>query len=280
MIASADTLSKNQKIADQYSLRVEVADIRDGSRLKEVMLKEKPDVVVHLAALTGLIKCNENPSQAFSVNVYGTYNVVMACVAAKSRLVFVSSKEVYGETLSGETHEDDALIPNNLYGLTKLMSERLITWGAQKYGLDYVILRVTNVYGPEGGQYNVLAMIHKATTEGRIQLFGGNQRMNLIYVEDVAEAIHKSLTDPEASRQIFNVGSRENLAVEEVVERIVSALGTSVRIDREPMRAGETLNFRPALERVEGVLGWHPRTTFSEGLERTVEWYRQQQDSP
>ncbi len=276
----SETLTKNENFVDNDPLHVEVADIRDFDRLKEVMLKETPDVVVHLAALTGLIKCNENPSSAFSVNVHGTYNVVMACVATKSRLVFASSREVYGESSSGESREDDPLVPNNLYGLTKLLSEKLITWGAEKYGLNYVILRLTNVYGPGGEQYNIQAMIRKAMAEGKIQLLGGNQRLNLIYVEDVVEAIHKSLTEPRASRQIFNIGSRENLTVEDIAGRIVSALGTSVRIDHGPMRIGETLDFRPALDKAERVLGWRARISFDEGLRRTVEWYRQQQNSP
>lgn len=275
VISDAKTSRKSQAFVKEFSLHVEEADIQDRSRLTEIMLREKPDAVVHLAALTGLMRCNENPSLAFSVNVYGTYNVVMACVASKSRLVFVSSREVYGETASGESCEDDPLVPNNIYGVTKLLGERLLIWAGQKFGLDYVILRLTNVYGPEGEQYNIQAMIRKAMTEGRIRLLGGNQRMNLIYVEDAAEAICRCLTEPQASGQIFNVGSQEDLAVEDIVGRLVSMLGISVGIDRGPMRAGETLNFRPSLDRIERELGWHARIGFGEGLRRTIEWYRE-----
>ncbi len=274
VLSDAQAATRNQRFIKTYGLRVEEGDITEAARLTELMLKEMPDAVIHLAALTGIAKCNENPSLAFSINVFGTYNVIMGCVACNSRLIFISSREVYGETTSDQTREDDPLVPNNIYGVTKLLGERLLIWAAQKYGLDYVILRLTNVYGPKGEQYNIQAMIHKAMTEGRIQLLGGNQRMNLIYVEDVAEAICRCLTEPQASRQIFNVGSQEDLAVEDIVGRLVSMLGTSVRIDREPMRAGETLNFRPTLDRIERVLGWHARIAFGEGLRRTIEWYR------
>lgn len=276
VVSDAETVQRSQAFINQYALNVEVADIQDATRLEGIFAGEKPNAVVHLAALTGLVKCNENPSLTFSVNVFGTYNVIMACVACKSKLIFVSSREVYGETAMAESSEDDPLVPNNVYGLTKLLGERLVTWAASRYGLDYVILRLTNVYGPEGDQYNIQAMVRKVLTEGRVRLLGGSQKMNLIYVEDVAEAVRTCLIKPQASKQTFNVGSKEDLRVEDIVNRLVSTLGISVSIEREPMRLGETLNFRPNLSKIESVIGWQARTTFAEGLKRTVEWYREQ----
>jgi len=272
---NAETATRNQGFAKSHGLRVEVGDITNGARAKDVALLEKPDVVIHLAALTGIAKCNQNPSLAFATNVLGTYNVAMACMAAKSKLIFISSREVYGETASGQTREDDPLVPNNIYGLTKMLGEKLVLWAASRSGLDYTILRLTNVYGPEGEQYNVQAMIRKATTEGRIQILGGSQRMNLIYVEDVAEVVRKCLNDPSASRQTFNVGSKDDMPIEEVVCRLISALNIPVEIVQEPMRTGETLNFCPNLDRIERVLEWHARTTFDEGLKRTIEWHKE-----
>jgi len=274
VLSDAETVMKNQAFVKNYSLRVEVGDIQDGDRVKEVMIREKPDAVIHLAALTGLARCDKNPSLAFSINVFGTYNVIMGCVASKSKLVFISSREVYGETASDRTREEDPQVPNNLYGLTKLLGERLVLWAASRYGLDYTILRLTNVYGPGGDQYNIQVMLQKALKEGRIPILGGRQRANLICVEDVADVIAKCLVEPKASRQTFNVGSRDDMTVEEIVTRLVSSLDIPVKIDREAMRMGETMNFRPSLERIERILGWSARTTFAEGMRKTVEWYR------
>lgn len=255
---------------------VEIGDITDEARVKEVMLKHCPKAVVHLAALTGIKRCNENLSLAFLTNVLGTYNVIMGCAACKSRLIFISSREVYGETTSDRTQEDDPLVPNNIYGITKMLGEMLVKWAASRYNLDYTILRLTNVYGPRGDQYNVQAMIRKALTEGSIQILGGSQRLNLVYVKDAAEAIRRCLADPRASRQTFNVGSGDNISVEEMVSRIVSLLDIPVKIERGPMRVGETLNFRPSLEKMEKMLGYRSATTFTTGLQKTVEWYKQQ----
>jgi nucleoside-diphosphate-sugar epimerase len=98
--------------------------------------------------------------------------------------------------------------------------------------------------------------------------------MNLIYIEDVVEVIRRCLTDPHASRQVFNVGSGYNISVEEIVSRIISILDIPVMIDRQPMRLGETLKFIPSVELLEKNMGYHALTTFEVGLRKTVEWYQ------
>ena len=254
---------------------LEIGDITDETRVREVVQKHQPEVVIHLAALTGVKRCEDAPSLAFSVNVEGTHNVTMACVEHDCKLIFSSSREVYGETRSGRTREDEPLVPNNIYGLTKMLGEKIVTWVSSKYNLDYTILRLTNVYGPGGDNYNIQAMIRKALMERRIQIFGGDQIMNMVYVEGVAEIFNKCLTDPRTSRQTFNVGSSDDLSVEDIVSKVVSLLDSPVEIERQPMRLGETLNFRPSLEKLQNVLGYNCPTGFTTGLRKTVEWYKQ-----
>jgi UDP-glucose 4-epimerase len=271
---SEDTL-KNAAFVESRGLHIEIGDIMDGAGIKKVMLRQRPDSVVHLAALTGISKCEENPSLAFAVNVLGTRNVVMGCVACGSKLVFISSREVYGEGADEPTREDDPLVPNNTYGLTKLLGERLVTWAASRHGLDHTILRVTNGYGPGGERLGIQTMIQKALTERKIAILGGHQEMNLIYVEDVAEAIQRCLFDARSSRQTFNIGGTETLSVEAIVSRLISLVDLPVKIERFPMREGETLNFQPSLEKIERALGFRPTVTLDEGLHRTVEWCKE-----
>jgi len=266
----------NAAFVKDHRLSVEIGDITDGTKVRDVMLRHSPDVVVHLAALTGVRKCNDNPSTAFSVNVYGAYNVAMGCVASKSKLIFISSREVYGESLSDQTREDDLLLPNNVYGLTKLLGEKIVLWTGSKYDLDYTILRITNIYGPGGDQYAVQAIIKKALLGERIQILGGSQQMNLIYVDDVVDAVLGCLTGANSSRQVFNIGSYDSISVEDMVSRILRLLDVSTKLERLPMREGETLSFRPSLEKSGRLLGWRPSTTFASGLRETVERYRKE----
>lgn len=275
LVSTADSVIRNKSFVDRLGLVAEAADITDAEKLKEIMQKEKPQAVIHLAALTGIAKCNQNPSLAFSVNVLGTYNVIMGCLASRSRLIFISSREVYGETSSDRTREDSSLVPNNVYGLTKLLGEQLVLWAASRFGLKYTILRLTNVYGPEGDKINVQAMIKRALTDRRIRIFGGSQRMNLVYVTDVVEIIRRCLNEPRATDQVLNVGSEDDFTVDEVVAKVVACLKVPVEIEHGPMRPGETLNFRPNLQRSREILGYSPSTSFEEGLQKTVAWYKE-----
>jgi UDP-glucose 4-epimerase len=198
----------------------------------------------------------------------------MACLASKSKLIFISSREVYGETISDLTTEDDPLSPNNLYGMTKLLGENLVKWAASKYDLDYTILRLTNVYGPGGDQYGIQIMIKKALAQEEILVLGGKQTVNLLYVDDAVEAIRLCLLDSRSSRQAFNVGSFDNITLDAALSEIASLFGDTLKLRHKPMRDGETFRFAPSLEKIEKTLGYRPATGLTMGLENTVRWYR------
>ena len=264
----------SEDFANQHKLSAIIGDITEAAEIRKAFATEKPDSVIHLAALTGLNKCNQNPSLAFSINVFGTYNVVTECAAANSKLIFISSREVYGEGNIGRTAEDAELVPNNVYGTTKMLAEKLIVWARSKFGLKFTILRLTNVYGPGGQQYNIQAMIKSAVNDRTIPIFGGRQIMNLVYVTDVSEAIARSLTDSQTTNGIFNIGSEEDTTVEEIVNQLISQLHENVTIQRMPMRTGETLNFRPDLGRMKAAFPGLPRIPLKEGLQKTISWYR------
>jgi len=265
--------SSNTDFIKQYGLMIEKCDITDQVELNRIISKHDPKSVVHLAALTGITKCETNPLTSFMINVFGTYNVVMGCISNNIELIFMSSREVYGETISEQSQEHDPLKPNNVYGITKMLGEKLIEWAGSRYNLKYTILRLTNVYGPEGDQYNIQAILKQLRTKGEIQIFGGNQKLNLVYVEDVAETIKRCLNNPLSSKQIINVGSEINLSVEEIILKLVSILGVNTRIVHLHMRKSETVNFKPSLEKLEELLGYIPKTSFDEGLRKTIDWY-------
>lgn len=265
---------ESKSFVDKHKLRVEIGDITERDSIVEFLRKDRPSCVVHLAGLTGITKCEANPSLAYSLNVLGTYNVVMGCVASSAKLVFISSREVYGETRTERTPESDELQPNNLYGLTKLLAEQIVLWAAKKHKLDYTILRITNAYGPEGDQYGVQVIVRNALIGAKIPIIGGKQVMNLIYVEDAAEAIRRCLSDPRSSKEVFNVGSHDSVSVEEVLKTICEMVNVKPEAERLPMRTGETMTFRPSIEKLEKVLGYSPPTSLNVGLSRTIEWYK------
>lgn len=246
----------------------------EGTEILEVIEKHKPDVVIHLAALTGLKKCHEDPELAFKINVHGTFNVLTACAKHCSKFIFISSREVFGETINEKSREDDPPLPNNVYGVTKMVGENLVQFFNKKHGLDFTILRLTNVYGPEGDQYGAQVIIKNAIKEKKIKVLGGNQRLNYVYVDDVIDIINQVIDDKRSSKQIFNVGSNDTLSMDEFSKKILQLFDGKLEIEHMPMRETETSDFEPSLEKINELLDYSPKTSILEGLQNTIEWYK------
>ena len=119
------------------SIKIEYGTISD-KKIVKIIQNSNPDVVIHLAAFSGLKKCEENPEMAFDTNVVGTSNVIEGCLKANAKLVFISTREVYGST-NTESYENDTLNPINVYGKTKMQAEKLIQNASEKHGLNYKI---------------------------------------------------------------------------------------------------------------------------------------------
>lgn len=238
----------------------------------EAIKHHKPDIVIHLAALTGLVKCSNDPKKAFLTNVIGTHNVIEGCLANNARLIFISSREVYGETKIGKTREGDSYTPNNVYGVTKMIGEEMINHAHEKKGLNFTVLRLTNVYGPEGDTYGSQIIIKNAL-KGYVNVLGGMQRLNFVYVDDVIDVIDKTISEPRAVNEIFNVGSEFTMTINEFVEKVLKHIPRDVKVNYLPMRNTETSNFEPDLEKMHTVLQIKPLTDIDTGIRKTIEWY-------
>jgi len=271
--ATKNDIEQAEKDLDLTKIKIEEGVIED-EKLCSVIEKHNPNAVIHFAALTGLVKCYKNPKDAFTINVFGTYNVIKSCTNLSTKLIFISSREVYGETCNGVSNEEDTLLPNNVYGVTKMISEDIVKFGNKKYGLDYTILRLTNVYGPEGDQYGAQIIIKNAIKEKKIQVMGGKQRLNYIYVDDVVEIINESLKNIEFNNQIFNIGSEDTVTIHELVEKITSILDENILIEKLPMRETETTNFEPDITKISKILKHNQLTSIDEGLKKTIQWYK------
>jgi len=245
----------------------------EDKKVFDVVTKHKPDIIIHLAALTGLTRCDDSPKKAFRVNVSGTQNVLDACAKTGSKFIFISSREVYGETKGNKSSEDDPLGPNNVYGTTKMEGEKLVQQMSKKYNFDFTILRLTNVYGPEGDKYGAQVIIKDALFKKRICILGGNQRLNYVYVDDIVDLINLVLQDKRSSKQIFNVGSEYSVTIEDYVKYVIELLKEQVEIEYHPMRATETSNFIPDLAKLNNTLNYSAKTSLREGLVKTIKWY-------
>ena len=264
--------NRNSTIKPKFDSKIitEIGTIEKDD-IDKIIKKHKPEIVIHLAALSGLKKCEDYPSEAFLLNVYGTLNVVKACIAEKCKLIFLSSREVYGETIENESSEDDPLKPVNVYGFTKSMSEKIIQFYSKTQNLDYVILRLTNVYGPGGGVRGVNRIIDNALQKNCININGdGNQTLNLIFIEDVIDLLNQIIENKIISNQIFNVGSDDTLTINQFSQIVIDMLKIKIKLQFFPRIIYENIYFKPNLRKLKKIIKFQPNFSLEQGLNKTI----------
>ena len=267
--------SKKRDLQNYNNVIFEFVDITSDDFL-QIVKKHKPDLVIHLASITGLKNCENNPIKAFQTNVHGTFNVIKACELNKNKLIFFSSREVYGKTLDVESKENDLLLPTNIYGITKMLGELLIKNSGKNNNLDYIILRLTNVYGPGGNEKGPNKIIKNAVEDKKIEIFGGKQSINFIYIDDVVNLISTIIDKNHISKEIFNLGSKNNLTVNEFSKLVEQCLDFNIIIKHKPKLNVENSIFKPDLKKSEKLLGFTSKTKINDGLKKTINWYVKQ----
>ena len=243
------------------------------------------DLVINLAGESGAMKSLREAHTDMQVNIAGHLNLLDAvrAVGSHPRVVFVSSRLVYGVTGSAPVHEEHPLRPTSLYGLHKLTVEHYYRIYHQHYGIPYTILRLTNPYGlfqlPHRRHYGIVNRFIMAAIGGEtIQLYGGGPQLrDYIHVRDAAEAVLRAGAEERAIGETLNVGSGKSVSLGEVARRIVELAGSG-RIEDTPWPEGywkvETGDFLCDTGRIEGLLGWRAGTALDSGLRETLEGYR------
>jgi len=246
-------------------------DIGNFVELTKAFESAKPNVVYHLAAVTGVTASYEQEELCLKTNVLGTYNVAKAATTTGvSKMIFASSREVYGETKGRSTREDAEPRPNNLYGLTKLMGEEIVKWHCVTAGCSYVILRITNVYGPGGEKYGIHKILRTIANDKPVTIMGGEQLVNFVYVSDLINALVKALANPRANNSVFNIAGPDTVTIEDAIVSICRLTGKKVPMNRVPMRPTETTRFIPNISKAKKVLGWTPEVNFADGIRRIL----------
>jgi nucleoside-diphosphate-sugar epimerase len=266
--------SKNKKnnLQNFNHVTFEFVNIKSDDFL-EIVKKHKPDLLIHLASITGLKNCENNPSEAFETNVYGTFNVVKACELNKIKLIFFSSREVYGKTLDVESKEKDPLLPTNVYGITKMLGESIVKNSGKNNNLKYIILRLTNVYGPRGNEKGPNKIIKNAVKNKKIEIYGGKQTINFIYIDDVVDLISVLIDKNHISQEIFNVGSKNNLSINDFSKLVEQSLDFDITIKHISKQNVENSIFRPDVNKIEEALQFTTKTEINDGLKKTINWY-------
>jgi len=193
-------------------------DIFDTKKLKSVV--KRYDVVIHLVGLADAGIAQGEPDKSFRLNVMSLQNVLEACrINGNKKLIFPSSAAVYGIPEILPIKENNPLNPTNIYSWHKYVCEQLIKAYHNNFDLEYVILRLFNVYG-KGNKGVINLFLTKALKGEVIESFGPYQYRDFVYAGDVAEAFYKAAVYEKANNKIINVGSGRGTQIKEVLELI------------------------------------------------------------
>lgn len=234
------------------------------------------DAVVHLAAFGNVVGSVDDPFENFDVNVRGTLVVLDACVrAGMGHIVFASTGgAVVGNALP-PVDETTVPWPVSPYGASKVAGEAYCHAYAGAFGLAVVALRFANVYGPHSGHKKgaVTAFVERALAGEPLTIYGdGGATRDFLYVDDLCDGICAAL-ERRIEDDVFHLASGVETSIEELARLVLELTGSDSEIRYEPPRRGEIeRNFANA-ERAAGALGFAPRYTLRDGMERTVEWF-------
>ncbi len=250
-------------------------------KLLEIFQKEKPDIVNHHAAQMNVRRSIEEPVYDAQTNVVGLINVLSCAIETKvKRFIFISSGgAMYGDAPILPTPEETDPMPLSPYGLAKHIGEQYVELYHRLYGMSYVILRYANVYGPRQnpeGEAGVIAIFIDNMLNGKkATIFGdGEQTRDYVYVADVVAANSKAVAAGE--NKILNLGTGREVSVLELHSVIQEILLVSEKPEFAEKRHGEV--FRGALNctAAENILSWKATVDLKKGIEKTVQWFKEQ----
>jgi UDP-glucuronate 4-epimerase len=258
--------------------RLESGDIRDPEAVGRV-LGARVDVVVHLAALAGVRPSLERPAVYADVNVHGTAVVAEAAVrAGTTRFVFASSSSVYGERTTGPFLETDPVErPISPYAATKRSGELMLHTFHHAHGLAVTCARIFTVYGPR--QRPDLA-IHKFAARmlrgEPVPVYGdGTSLRDFTYVDDLVDGLVRAV-DRDLGFEILNFGGGQTVSVLEMVHQLERALEVDAAIDWQAPQMGDVPRTWADVSAARKALDWTPSVRFEEGVQRFVEWLREE----
>lgn len=257
-------------------------DIRNEDALMRIFEQEKPDAVIHLAAMAGVRPSIAEPLLYTDVNVKGTQNVLEACVEVGTRhFIFASSSSVYGNSPYVPFCEDDNVdFPISPYAATKKAGELFCHTYAHLYGMAIYALRFFTVYGPR--QRPDLA-IHKFSKliaeEKEIPFYGdGSTERDYTYIDDILQGMLSALSlnfqERKKKFEVINLGGSETVSLKEMVEVIEDAVGKKALIRSLPKQPGDVDRTYADIRKAQKMLQFSPETSFRTGIEKFSMWLR------
>ena len=268
---------------DPFVEKIELVegDLRSQHAVREAV--DGIDFVFHQGALPSVSRSVKDPITTNDVNVGGTLNVLDAAKEADvKRVVYASSSSVYGANEAIPQREDMMPQPISPYAVAKLTGEKYCHVFSRTYGLETVTLRYFNVFGPRMDPASAYAafipIFIVGMLEGRPLIVNGDGSISrdFTYITNVVEANMRAMEADGVAGEVFNVACGDSMSLNDIIDRLRELLGTEGDISYGPPRVGDVPLSLADVSKAREQLGYVPRVPVSEGLERTVLWYRKE----
>jgi UDP-glucose 4-epimerase len=282
---STGSLTNIENFKEHSGFEFVVGDIRDAGLMEPLV--EHSDVIFHLAAAVGVRLIAEDPVHTIETNIGGTEIVLDIANKFGKKILIASSSEVYGKSEAVPFREDDDIVLGSTslsrwsYACSKAIDEFLGLAFHQQYGLDVVIGRFFNTIGPrQTGQYGMVVprFIQMALKDEPVLIYGtGRQTRCFCCVGDVVEAVIRLMNREQAAGRVYNIGSTEEIAIEELADMIIEMTGSKSKKQFVPYEVAygrpieDMMRRVPSLERIKETIGWEPKARLTETLQVIID---------
>ena len=258
-------------------------DIKD-KKLSKIIYDIKPSGIFNLAAETHVDRSIDDPESFIQSNIVGVYNLLEIfkefSKKFRSRLIHISTDEVYGDVLNGRSSENYPYQPSSPYAASKAASDHLVSSYVRTYKIPAIVTNCSNNYGPKQHPEKLIPkLIYNILNNKPLPIYGkGTNSREWIYVEDHCDALIKVFNKGKVG-EFYNIGSNKNLNNLEVTKNLLNIskkiipLGKNVKINFVKDRPGHDVRYALNSNKIKKELGWYPKTNFNDGLRKTFEWY-------
>ena len=262
----------------------------NNKKIIKIFNKYKPVGIFNLAAETHVDRSIDSPKSFIESNILGVYNIleafrVFSKKIPKTKLIHISTDEVYGDILFGRSNENYPYKPSSPYAASKASSDHLVSSYVRTYNIPAIVTNCSNNYGPKQHPEKLIPkLIYNIFQNKPLPIYGkGTNSREWIYVKDHCEALIKIFKKGKVGN-FYNIGSNKNQTNIEICKKLIQLanknkiMGKNTRIKFVKDRPGHDIRYALNSSKLKNELRWSPRISLSNGLKKTFEWYRENND--
>ncbi len=275
-----------REFKDNKKYKFVKCDLNNQIKLKKIIKGFNPDGIFNIAAETHVDRSIDGPKNFIFSNIIGTFNIleIIRKYKIKTKLIHISTDEVYGDIINGRSKETDAYKPSSPYAASKASSDHLVRSYIRTYNIPAIVTNCSNNFGPKQHPEKLIPkLIYNILNNKNLPIYGkGKNLREWIYVDDHCEALLRVYRIGKRG-EFYNIGSNYNIDNLSVVKKLISIakkkikLGKNVKIKFVKDRPGHDMRYAINSKKIKQQLKWFPKINFVTGLRKTFDWYFENQ---